>query len=107
MFGNNCSNLTGVDIFAAGDNHVLQAVQNVAIASGILIANVTSAKHPVVKRKLNIFWIAPVTPHDVRTRLPGINWLSRRVDNLDIDSKTRPSTRQKPTVNMLVVPAGR
>ena len=82
MLVNNCFDLTRVDIFAARDNHVLQAVQDVEIPVCILIADVSRTKQPVSERKCSFFRIIPITAHDIRapshqfTRMPGCNFLS-------------------------------
>jgi hypothetical protein len=46
MLVNDRFDFTGVDIFAAREDHVLQSVQAVAIPIWVLISNVPSAKHP-------------------------------------------------------------
>src|SRR5262245_25700409 len=49
MLVNNRFDLTGVNVFAARDNHVFQAVQDVKIPFFILIADVASSKvHPTI-----------------------------------------------------------
>src|SRR2546430_8514930 len=45
------SDLTRVDIFAARDNHILQAVLDVEIPVCILIADVSCTKEPISERK--------------------------------------------------------
>src|SRR6266702_3177942 len=82
MLVNNCFDLTGVNILAARDNHILQAVQDVEVPVCILIADVSCSKHPVSERKRSCFRIIPITAHDIRapgdkfTRLSGSNFLS-------------------------------
>src|SRR5712692_10202710 len=59
MLVNHCFDLTGVNIFAARDDHVLHAVQDVEIPVCVLIADVSSAKEAVSERKGSFFRIIP------------------------------------------------
>src|SRR5262245_1481671 len=79
---NNRFDLTGVDIFSARNNHVLQTVQYVEIPVRILIADVSSTKHPILECARRFFRIIPVTARDIRatshqfTLTPGFDFLS-------------------------------
>src|ERR1700692_3127491 len=90
--------LAGINIFAACDDHVFQAVEDVEIAVRILIADVSRAKHSVLKCESRVLRIVPVAPHDVSTpcdqftALPDFNFLSGLVLDSQINSWTRPPT---------------
>ena len=60
--------LAGVDILAARDNHILQAVQDVEITVRILTADVTRAKEAVSERESGFLRILPIATHDIRAR---------------------------------------
>ena len=83
--------LAGIDIFSTGDDHVLHAVEDVEISVRILVADVSSSKQSVLKRKPGLLRIVPVAAHDVGAAshqfagLPGLELLSR-------SSTTRKST---------------
>src|SRR5262245_35118051 len=64
-FVNNCFDLTGVDIFSACNNHVLQAVQDEEIPVCILIADVSGTEQPVLECACRFFRIIPVTLRDI------------------------------------------
>src|ERR1700687_5018263 len=74
--------LAGVDILAARDNHVLQAVQDVEITVRILTADVPRTKESVPERKSGFLRIIPIATHDIRApshqfaRLTGGNFCS-------------------------------
>src|SRR6266699_790328 len=90
---------TGIDIFAACDDHVFQAVADVEIAVGILIADVSGAEHSVSKCKSRVLRIVPVAPHDVGAPcdqfpvLPEFHFLSPLVLDSQVNSWTGPPTR--------------
>src|SRR5262249_54106469 len=65
MLANNRFDLPGVNIFAARDDHVFQAVEDVEIPVGILTADVPRTKQPVSKRACSLFLIIPVAAHDI------------------------------------------
>ena len=76
MLVNDGFDLTGVDILASGDNHVFQAVQDIEIPFGILIADVAGAKLAISKCKRSLVGIIPVSPHDVGAARHQFAWLS-------------------------------
>src|SRR5277367_2169237 len=88
-------NLTGVDIFTAGNDHVFHAVQNVEKPFGILIADVAGAKPDITKCERTVLGIIPVTSHDIGspsgqfTSRSSFDLLSRLVSDLQIDARTR------------------
>src|SRR5690349_16456930 len=55
--------LAAVNIFAAGDDHVLQAIQNIEIAICILVADVSCAKEAISERCCAIFAFVPIPAH--------------------------------------------
>src|SRR6266704_227024 len=82
MLVDNCFDLAALDILSAGYNHVLQAVQDVYVPIGILIADVAGPKQPVSERTCSFFRIIPITAHDIRTpshqftSAPGVDLFS-------------------------------
>src|SRR2546429_9972837 len=67
MLVNDGFDLYGVNILAARDDHVFQAIQNINKALSILIANVAGTKHPLPKCELGLIEAIPVTVHHIRT----------------------------------------
>src|SRR5438270_11103708 len=57
--------LSAVNVFAAGYDHVLQAVQDVKVPVCVAVADVARAKHAVSKSALGFIGIIPVALHDV------------------------------------------
>src|SRR5580700_8702338 len=55
-----------VDVLAARDNHVLQAVQDIEITVRILTAGVSCTKEAVPERKSGFLRILPIAMHDIR-----------------------------------------
>src|SRR5580700_2615179 len=79
---------------------VLQAIYDEEIAGGILVTDVPGSKKVVPKGLRGAFRVVPVTEHHIRpasydfARLAGLHWPARRwVDYLDVNPRTRPSTR--------------
>src|ERR1700692_3797428 len=91
--------LAGINIFAACDDHVFQAVEDVEIAVRILIADVSRAKHSVSKCESRVLRIVPIAAHDVGAArdqfavLPDFHFFSRLVFDSQIYSWTGPPTR--------------
>src|SRR5882762_9070039 len=101
--------LAGINIFATCDDHVFQAVEDIEIALRILIADVSRAKHSVSKCKSRVLRIVPVAPHDVGAPcdqfsvLPDFHFFSRLVLDSQVNSRTRPPTRQELALDMLLI----
>src|ERR1700722_17828772 len=99
MCVNDSFHLTGINIFATGDDHVFQAIEDVEIALPILIADVSRAKHSVSKCESGVFRIVPVAPHDVGApgdqfaALPDFHFLSSLVLDSQVNSRTGSPTR--------------
>src|SRR6266705_3419046 len=69
MLVNDGFDFARVNILAAGNNHVLQPIENVDVTIGILIAYVTSAKHAVTKYRVRLLQMVPIAPQfNSRTR---------------------------------------
>src|SRR6201990_1327144 len=70
-----------VNIFSAGDDHVLQAIPNVEVSVCVLIPNVARSEEAVPERKGSFLRIIPITAHDIRASsdqlacLPGFDFL--------------------------------
>src|SRR5260370_14340781 len=109
MLVNDRLDFTRVNILATGDNHVFQAVEDVEIAVGILIAKVSCAKQPVPECARGFFRIVPIAAHDVGaptyqfTMPSGLDLLSCLIHHHNIDSTTRSSAGQKLIVNVFLV----
>src|SRR5262245_10070572 len=112
---NNRFDLTGVDVFSARNDHVLQAVQDVEIPVRILIADVTGTKHPILdilailECSCRFFRLIPVTARDISapghqfTMLSDSNFLPRLVDYPHVDPGTSPPTRHEPVLRVFMV----
>src|SRR4029077_18799413 len=72
----------GINILAAGDDHVLQAIKNVEVSVCVLIPNVARSEEAVPEREFGFFRLVPITAHDIRASsdqlalLPGFDFLS-------------------------------
>src|ERR1700751_4578150 len=58
--------LSGVHVLTARDDHVLQAIQNIDKALGVLAADVAGTEHPLPKRELGLIRTIPITVHHIR-----------------------------------------
>src|SRR5882757_11147716 len=102
-------NLAGINIFATCDDHVFQTVEDVEIAVRILIADVSRAKHSVSKCESRLFYIVPVAPRDVGAPcdqfpvLPDFHFPTRFVLDSQINSWTRPPTREELASDMFLI----
>src|SRR5258708_18176359 len=109
MLVNDRLDFTGVNIFATGDNHVLQAVQDVEIAVRILIAKVACAKKPISECARGFVRIVPIAAHDVGapsyqfTLLSALDLLACLIHHLHINSETRASAGQELIVSVFLV----
>jgi hypothetical protein len=72
MLVKNRLDLAGVDVLAARDNHVLQAVQEVEITVRIPTADVTRVKEAVPQRKIGFLRIFPIAVPDCESVHGGI-----------------------------------
>src|SRR6266849_9684978 len=83
-----------VDVFAASDDHVFQAIQYVEIALGVAVADVARPKEAVSKCRRRIFLVVPVPARDVGAprhklaMLPGLQHSARFVRHLYLDART-------------------
>src|SRR4029077_13353363 len=55
----------GINILAAGDDHVFQAIENVEVPVGVLIPNVARSEEAVPEREFSFFRLVPITAHDI------------------------------------------
>src|SRR5712671_1816466 len=84
----------GVNILAAGDDHVLQTIENVEVPVGVLITNVAGAKEAVPERAFYLVRVVPIATHDIRPArdqlagLPSFDFLPCWIDNTHVDSHT-------------------
>src|SRR6266481_9985731 len=98
-----------VNIFSAGDDHVLQAIENVEVPVGVLIPNVAGSEKAVPEREFSFFRLVPITAHDIRATcdqlasFPGFNFLSCWIDNAHVDSEARPTARSELVLGVLVI----
>jgi hypothetical protein len=94
MLIENCFDLTRVNILAAGNNHVFQAIQEIEITFSILVADVAGPKQTITESELRFLRIVPVATHYVCaacnyfTGLAYFNFFSRVVDNTHFDPRT-------------------
>src|SRR5712672_2861595 len=82
----------GINVFSAGDDHVLQAIENVNVSVLVLIPNVARSEEAVSECEFSFFRLVPITAHDIRAAsdqfasFPDFNFLSRWIDNAHVDS---------------------
>src|SRR5207253_1922999 len=85
---------SGVNVLPAGDDHVLQTIENVEESVCVLIADIAGAKEAVPECTVCLARVVPIATHDIRAasdqfaRLPDFNFLSRSIDNTHVDSHT-------------------
>src|SRR5439155_20088225 len=109
MCVNHGLDFAGVNIFSAGDDHVLQAIPNVEVSVCVLIPNVARSEEAVPKREFSFFRLVPITAHDVRATgdqfasFPGFNFLSCWIDNAHVDSEARPTARSELVLGVLLI----
>src|SRR5712691_4494074 len=89
----------GINVFSAGDDHILQAVPNVEVSVCVLIPNVACSEEAVPECEFSFFRLVPITAHDIRAasdqlaRLPSFDFLPCCIDNTHVDSHTRSAAR--------------
>src|SRR6266536_2133179 len=97
----------GINVFSAGDDHVLQTVENVEVSVCVLIPNVACSEEAVSEREFSFFRLVPITAHDIRAasdqlaRFSGFDFLPCWIDNAHIDSETRSSARGELVLGVL------
>src|ERR1700738_1664266 len=64
---NRAFNVGGIDIVAAGDDHVLEAIDDEQIAVLVEIADIAGPKEPIDHRTLGLVLAVPVALRDLRT----------------------------------------
>src|SRR5437588_11261610 len=106
---NHSLDFAGVNVLPAGDDHVLQAIENVEVSVGVLIPNVARSEEAVSESEFSFFRLVPITAHDIRAagdqlaRFPGFDFLSRWIDNAHVDSEARPPARGEFVFSVLIV----
>src|SRR5207247_7584640 len=99
----------GVNVLPAGDDHVLQAIENVEVSVSVPIPNVARSEEAVPEREFSFFRLVPITAHDIRAScdqlacLPGFDFLPCWIDNVHVDSETRSSARGELVLGVLVI----
>src|SRR5213594_3161236 len=99
----------GINVFSAGDDHVLQAIKNVEVSVCVLIPNVARSEEAVPEREFSFLRLVPITAHDIRAAsdqlacLPGFDFLPCWIDNVHVDSETRSSARGELVLGVLVI----
>src|SRR5207247_5789760 len=98
-----------VNVFSAGDDHVLQAIKNVEVSVYVLIPNVARSEEAVPEREFSFFRLVPITAHDIRAAsdqlacLPGFDFLPCWIENVHVGSETRSSARGELVLGVLVI----
>src|SRR5215469_17797062 len=67
MLIENRFDFTAVNVFSAGDDHVLQAVQDVKVALRILISDVAGTEHSISECHRVLLRVIQITAHNVGT----------------------------------------
>src|SRR5580692_13214047 len=65
MSVDHCFHLSRINVLTAGDNHVLEPVQDIKISRSVLIADISRTKVSISKCFSRFFRIVPIAPHDV------------------------------------------
>src|SRR6266436_2685722 len=101
--------LSRINVFSAGDDHVLQPIKNVEVSVCVLIPNVARSKKAVPECEFSFFRLVPITAHDIRAAsnqlasLPDFNFLSRWIDNPYVDSHAWTPARGEFVFGVLIV----
>src|SRR6266852_1171904 len=77
MSVDHCFHLSRINVLTAGDNHVLEPVEDVKISHSVLLADISRSKESVVKRFSRFFRIVPIATHDVGASYDQFACLSR------------------------------
>src|SRR6266571_8549745 len=99
-----------VNILAAGNNHVLQPIENVDVTISILVADVTAAEHPITKYRVRFFQIVPIAAHYIcaagnqLTMSSSSNLLSLVVHNLHFNAGTGAPARCQSVFCVFIIP---
>src|SRR6266403_247928 len=99
----------GINVFSAGDDHVLQAIENVEVPVGVLVTNVARSEEAVPEREFSFFRLVPITAHDIRAArdqlasFPGFNFVSFWIDNTHVDSEARSTGRGEFVFSVLMI----
>src|SRR6266436_7394503 len=72
-----CFHLSRINVLTAGDNHVLEPVEDVKISRSVLLSDISRAKEAIAKRFGGCFRIVPIAAHDVGASCGQFAWLSR------------------------------
>src|SRR5258705_70331 len=109
MLVNDGFDFARVDILAAGNNHVLQPIENVDVTISILVPDVPSAKHAVKKCRVRFFQIVPIAAHYIcapgnqLTMLASSNLISLVVNNFHFNAGTSASARYQSAFCMFMI----
>src|SRR5580704_1040421 len=101
--------LARIDIFTAGNDHVLETIEDIKIPVCIPVAEVSRAKEAVSERLHGFSRIIPIAAHDVCASshqfamTPGFKFLSRLVHDPQVDSRARSPARHEPVLSVLVI----
>src|SRR6266487_368717 len=99
----------GVNVLPAGDDHVLQTIENVVVSVCVLIADIAGAKEAVPECTLCLARVVPIATHDIRAprdqlaRLPSFDFLPCWIDNTHVDSHTWTPARGEFVFGVLIV----
>src|SRR6266404_4625315 len=99
----------GINILAARDDHVFQAIENVEVSVCVLITNVAGPKEAVPEREFSFFRLVPITAHDIRAArdqlasFPGFDFLPGCIHNTHVDSEARPSARGELVLGVFMI----
>src|SRR5947209_4879015 len=99
----------GINVFSAGDDHVLQAIKNVEVSVCVLIPNVARSEEAVSEREFSFFRLVPITAHDIRAAsdqlacLSGFDFLPCCIDNTHVDSHAWTPARGELVLGVLVI----
>src|SRR6266480_2825286 len=106
---NDSFDFSRINIFAAGDDHVLQPIKNVEVSVCVLIPNVARSEKAVSEREFSFFRLVPITAHDIRAAsdqlacFPGFDFLPYWIDNAHVDSQARPTARSELVLGVFVI----
>src|SRR5207253_4016095 len=56
----------GINVLSAGNDHVLQTIENVEVSICVLIADIAGAKEAVPECTLRLLRVVPIATHDIR-----------------------------------------
>src|SRR5262245_15553874 len=99
----------GVDVLAAADDHVLDAIANEEEVLAVAIPDISGPQIPIAKGPRGFFGVVPVAAHDIATSDDELAGLPHRyiasgfIDHAHVDTGRSASAGRQPRIAVFVV----